>query len=125
MPRNKGPPRKGADDAAGAPKGGSFPAWRRTVHQRAKYSSTLKNVRVRIGGGRGGVGCDAGRDVIGGGGGGQPNLSVIIQAAVGASVTFTMEGVEDVMKASLEARITAADSVKGISSVMSLHLRHI
>ena len=124
MPRNKGPPRKGADDAAGAPKGGSFPAWRRTVHQRAKYSSTLKNVGVRVVGG-GGRGCDAGRDGIVGGGGGQPNLSAIIQAAVGASVTAAMEVVQDVIKASVEARITAADSVKGLLSVMRLHLRHI
>ena len=110
----------GDDDATGAPKGGSCPAWRRPDHQRAKDASTLKNVGGRVdGGGRGGG------DGIRGGGEGQPNLAAITQSAVGASVTSAMEGVEDIMKAYIEDRTTAADSVKGILSVTRVHLRHI
>ena len=62
---------------------------------------------------------------IGGCRGGKSNLSAIIQAAVGASVTAVMEGVEDVMKTFVEARATAVDLVKELLSVMIVHLRHI
>ena len=78
-----------------------------------------------MGGGRGGGGGNAGRDGIRGGGGGHPNLAAIIQAAVSASVNAAMKGVEDVMKASVEARITASDLVKELLPVMVVHLRHI
>ena len=98
MPNNKGPSHKGSDYAAGSPKGGSCPAWGRPGHQCAKDSSTLKNIGGRVdGGGRGGG--ESGGDGRRGGGEGQPNLAATTQAAVGASVTSAMEGVEDVMKA--------------------------
>ena len=58
-------------------------------------------------------------------GGGQPNLAAIVQAAVSASLTAAMEGVEDIMKASVEARTTEADPVRGILSVTRVHIRHI
>ena len=105
MPHNKGPPRKGADDASGPPKGVSRTSWGRPGHQCAKDSSTLKNIGGRVdGGGRGGG--ESGGDGSRGGGEGQPNLAATTQAAVGASVTSAMEGVEDVMNASVEARTT-------------------
>ena len=68
---------------------------------------------------------EAGGNGIRGGGGGQPNLAAIVQAAVSASLTAAMEGVEDIMKASVEARTTEADPVRGILSVTRVHIRHI
>ena len=105
MPHNKGPPRKGADDASGPPKGVSRTSWGRPGHQCAKYYSTLKNIGGRVGGG-GGVGVEAEVNCTKGGGVGKPNLAAIVQARVGASLTAAMEGVEDVMNASVEARTT-------------------
>ena len=77
IPRNKGTPREGASDAAGANKGGARPAWGRPRHQRTKGSYTLKGLEVgqaaveeavamQGGGGSGG----GGGAIVGRGGGG-------------------------------------------------------
>ena len=89
MQHNKVPLRKGADDAEGSPKGISHTAWGMPGHQSAKYSSSLTNVRVRVGGGGGGR-VEAGGNSIGGGGGGKPKLTAIIQAEVCAFFTAAM-----------------------------------